>query len=112
MGLKMAFTTNYSLLLINSNALGTARGNIDVVGLDSGGFAGFGDRDGTLATSFFDATGTQAGNTIALTGTNGALDLLSNGTLVIASELNGAVLYRITDQAGAIVVPARSQKRC
>lgn len=108
----MPFTLEYALVNDDDNVpvphryldFGAATGNLDVIGLANGGFAGIGDLAGSLTGTIFNSKADSKA-TFAATGTNASMAQLSDGNLVIASQDSDSIRFKVVNSVtGADVV--------
>jgi Ca2+-binding RTX toxin-like protein len=102
----MAVTTSYNWLLFDNLTDYASQDNPGVIGLGNGGFASIFDAGGSVFGPISDSNGGFVAN-LSSTGLNASLAQLSNGNVVIASELAGDIIFKIVNSASGIdVVPS------
>ncbi|MEQ1950340.1 calcium-binding protein [Mesorhizobium sp. CN2-181] len=99
----MAITTSFSFGFVESIDPFSITGRADATSLSDGGVAVVGDHIGHTDLTTFEADGDVAGSASVITGVDSAVTQLSNGNLVVLSDIGTDMSFRIVTTTGATV---------
>ncbi|MFI0843360.1 beta strand repeat-containing protein [Mesorhizobium sp. IMUNJ 23232] len=99
----MAITTSFSFGFLESIDPFSITGRADATSLSDGGVAVVGDHIGHTDLTTFEADGDIAGSASVITGVDSAVTQLSNGNIVVLSDIGTDMSFRIVTTTGATV---------
>ncbi|MBP1862247.1 beta strand repeat-containing protein [Rhizobium herbae] len=99
----MAITKSFSFSFVENIDPFSITGRADATSLSDGGIAVVGDHIGHTDLTTFEADGDIAGSASVITGVDSAVTQLSNGNIVILSDIGTDMSFRIVTTTGATV---------